>query len=672
MSIVSRIVFPSSLVLLFSALPASAAPDARVPALIGTVKRDGGFGNSAVQASERYLGVETSEYDDGNRQTLFDLQTGASRLFRGQLVGQGGLTWKLNPTQLTLRDDLGAGKAVVYPIPAALVRAIERDLKKPWQNRVSLNEKQVTLLTSGAMMRWNRQTRALEQTVNYEAPDAAQTVLSRDGKTLIQAMASGVRRMPVGGGVTQTTAFAGGAAPLPALVGLSNFGTYAFCDTKGNPPDFRVVDTRTGRDLWRFQLEDYQYRAVASPDETIIALPISRNNIWEIRELATGKLLRTVPLTFDVHGGVFSPDSRTLYYVSKERVLAQNIAADAPAAPAVGAPWQPVALGDFSAPVAFNFGPQRTATASQRYFALDSAMLSLFDLKTAKSQTFDAQPHITPNGAWRCEIDETTPHQLKVSDGEKPPVTYDVPAAQTSDFAEGKHPFFRVSSRYNAVVLCTETHYYRWNLATRQLQRQVKLADVPDRKTPYFTPDPKIVGAYSLSRDGEDIVHAGTKGISVLSTRSGQRVRYTPLEGIEFFQNIVLSPFGSHALYDGTKRMGGERHWRVVDTRDGRVKWRLENPDNPGNWPPQSNPFNAKNPAFTPDEKSVAFPFAELERWEIRDLATGAIERPLPLAKHDGKDNFAIDAYAQTGAFSPDGATLYSVAGGKLYRQRAR
>lgn len=73
----------------------------------------------------------------------------------------------------------------------------------------------------------------------------------------------------------------------------------------------------------------------------------------------------------------------------------------------------------------------------------------------------------------------------------------------------------------------------------------------------------------------------------------------------------------------------------------------------------ESSAFSLYSSAISPDEKRIALPLSG--QWQVRDLKTGQLLRALPLVPN-----------TVSGAFSPDGNTLYSVADGVLYRQRAR
>ena len=87
------------------------------------------------------------------------------------------------------------------------------------------------------------------------------------------------------------------------------------------------------------------------------------------------------------------------------------------------------------------------------------------------------------------------------------------------------------------------------------------------------------------------------------------------------------------------------------ETRAGRLLWKFDLPTIDTN----------VIIAFTPDEKTIAIARPDLRAWELRDIQTGQIIRTLPLVPA-----------TECAAFSPDGAALYCVAGGTLYRQRAR
>ena len=89
--------------------------------------------------------------------------------------------------------------------------------------------------------------------------------------------------------------------------------------------------------------------------------------------------------------------------------------------------------------------------------------------------------------------------------------------------------------------------------------------------------------------------------------------------------------------------------WNVHDAHSGRLLWQYQLEE------------HIRERAIAPDESVIALPFPAREQWEIRDLKSGEPLRTLPLVPA-----------LQSATFSPDARTLYSLAGGVLYRQRAR
>ena len=158
-------------------------------------------------------------------------------------------------------------------------------------------------------------------------------------------------------------------------------------------------------------------------------------------------------------------------------------------------------------------------------------------------------------------------------------------------------------------------------------------------------------GAYALARDGVRIIDAREDEIAELSIETGNVVKRVPILPKLTLASIPrVSPFGAYALYEDGPAKNSVARWRVVDVSNGRALWRLA-----------SSQLEIYSSVMSLDETIIAVPSLSRKIWQIRDARTGAIVRTLPLVPG-----------AHNGAFSPDGSTLYSVAGGVLYRQRAR
>ena len=163
--------------------------------------------------------------------------------------------------------------------------------------------------------------------------------------------------------------------------------------------------------------------------------------------------------------------------------------------------------------------------------------------------------------------------------------------------------------------------------------------------------------------DGESAVTSNTVEIRRLALQTGEMSAPTPLEGQQNTNHWGLSPQGNFHVansfdaqkfdkidpFDYEKRRAVKVVWNVHDTHTGRLLWRflLE--------------VNVRERAIAPDESVIALPFPSRAQWDIRDLQTGQKLRTLPLVPN-----------LKSAAFSPDAKTLYSLAGGVLYRQRAR
>ena len=193
---------------------------------------------------------------------------------------------------------------------------------------------------------------------------------------------------------------------------------------------------------------------------------------------------------------------------------------------------------------------------------------------------------------------------------------------------------YAVTANAERVELAVGAHYYRWNASSRALERSTN-CDMESS-----------LENKAITRDGASIINAGLSQISALSTESGEFTRHTKVPKTNA-EGARVSAFGTYSLY--SPDISNAMKWRVMATKDARELWQFQT--------------SAKDDAVTmsPDEKWLAIARGDRKIWETRDLKTGQIIRTLPLVPA-----------TNIGAFSPDGATLYSVADGVLYRQRAR
>ncbi len=179
--------------------------------------------------------------------------------------------------------------------------------------------------------------------------------------------------------------------------------------------------------------------------------------------------------------------------------------------------------------------------------------------------------------------------------------------------------------------------HLRWDKGARAPKRDVKFAGSFWDNT-------------ALTRDGETMVSVAPTRILRYSTRDGHVTGRTPMANVspDFRRAAWVSAFGRYGCYELNSRRSSLRRGEVWDAIGGRKLWNFERQDDAPT-------------ALSLDEKQLAIANRAERVWHVYDLPTGALLRTLALVPD-----------AQAGAFSPDGATLYSVAGGKLYRQRAR
>lgn len=298
----------------------------------------------------------------------------------------------------------------------------------------------------------------------------------------------------------------------------------------------------------------------------------------------------------------------------------------------IAASWRPVML------MHFDSGPydDLKIQASEQMVAVSDTQ---FNLQTEHKEKL--HDRMSAVGAWTWNwVGGAKPHLL-LRDGTQAARSYPLPGVGDEEEWYQVEPLMRFSPATDRVELLFNGNYYRWQARSRRLQRHIQLADV-DSRLAGFT---RMI---ALTRDGETVVFAGTTAIREISTRTGRTLRRVPLRGVEFFETIRVSPFGRYALYETP---GQKTYFEqiVVDTRSGRALWKLKMGS------------NGTDAVFSPDQTVIAVPLAKSKLWEIRDLRTGQLLRTLPFVPN-----------TQSGAFSPDGDTLYSVANGVLYRQRAR
>ena len=291
----------------------------------------------------------------------------------------------------------------------------------------------------------------------------------------------------------------------------------------------------------------------------------------------------------------------------------------------VASRWRPVALTRLT----YGKAGFVMVRAGERLVSADDEK---FDLQT-RALTSSTDPIVGVSAlTWRLQSHPPNGARLVLEAPDQPARVYPLTDVYTK--GEGAGPLVRFSPQTDRVEMLLGQNYYRWSARSRQLQRHTVLPGMETYER-------------ALAPDGESVIYVDSRNISALSTRSGRLVRVTPLRGFVGGTLAYASPLGRYALYEAPDAQISK--YRVVDARSGRVLWIL------------MMPLADAELVFSSDETEISIPVAKRKVWEIRAAQSGAIIRTLPLVPG-----------TLGGAFSPDNATLYSVADGTLYRQRAR
>ena len=313
----------------------------------------------------------------------------------------------------------------------------------------------------------------------------------------------------------------------------------------------------------------------------------------------------------------------------------------------IAASWRPIKVAVIEPPNSNGshpFGPTISfrvhASAREITFPTikdDETKSMLFDFETQKVRALKSEGVVAgSNGLWRLEKGKTP--RLVVRQSAMSERSYPLPAADANEINAMPADLYQESADVAAndtrVEMAVGAHYYRWNTRSRVLERNTN-CDMEDS-----------LENQAITRDGASLVNAGLSKISALSTQTGEFTRHNkvPITGAE---GAHISEFGSYALYEPP--LSNAMTFHVIETANARELWQFKTNN-------MDDPIVA-----SPDEKYLAIGRNNSKLWEIHDAKTGAIVRTLPMVE-------AVNS----GAFSPDGATLYSVVGGVLYRQRAR
>lgn len=318
----------------------------------------------------------------------------------------------------------------------------------------------------------------------------------------------------------------------------------------------------------------------------------------------------------------------------------------------IAASWRPVAIHNLS-------GPQSaipmTMRVSSRYLvASDSNFTNRFDLQNGEQMPL-SHGGIAENASWLANLRAPKYGQLELSlsNGSQ---TFAYPIENITASSRAGLDANTTAQMLSRQTLHIEADrvelvyfdvYYRWNRRSCKLERSIALEDIRQNINGFR--EEKIA---AISRDAERVVTLDSKGIEWRSTWQNQvieRFRFTSYRpSNQTSEQLQVSNYGALALYNVTIGGNNSAQWQVRNAENGRVLW-------------QFTLASLTNRAvFSPDEKWLALPVDGL-KWKICDAQTGALIRTLPRVPD-----------MRAAVFPPDGATLYSVAGGKLYRQRAR
>lgn len=302
------------------------------------------------------------------------------------------------------------------------------------------------------------------------------------------------------------------------------------------------------------------------------------------------------------------------------------------------ASWRPVELARFdlggkSALVDLSASQHLVAQSVYTWNNAAETRVTLLNLVSGKAQTFSLPGQQTvgvQNGFFwhsRTPGGDDLPLALEVMDenGHKKTFTYRTPPDDNLN-----NETVRILPKQDRVVILDLSGLSEWSFRSERLRRAIPCA---------------MASARALSRDGRTFVMADYQRFKIGDVATGKITRVVPVRGIQLFEYVHLSPYGRYALFDQSNPWGS---WKVADTATGKYLWTLyASSMNPDSW------------VITDDERTIFM--RKGRQWEVHDLQTGATLRQLPLV-----------AGVTVAASSPDGATLYSVAKGVLYRQRAR
>ena len=231
----------------------------------------------------------------------------------------GGRVWNFDINsqgQLQLRA--ANSPTLSYQIPAADIAEIFGGFTGfiPAWVRITPTSDRVEILFEGRYYRWKFNSRQLERDVVLQPSDRSFEKVTRDGEAAISASPDAIIVASTRPQRTFKRVLLAGLKTFDSNIAISPFGAYALYKkyVPNGSASYLIVETRSGRVLWTFSMDDINLTSI-SPDETRIAIPMVARRQWEIRELATGNLLCTLPAVAE-SSGAFSQDNSTFYSVA--------------------------------------------------------------------------------------------------------------------------------------------------------------------------------------------------------------------------------------------------------------------------------------------------------------------------------------------------------------------
>lgn len=184
----------------------------------------------------------------------------------------------------------------------------------------------------------------------------------------------------------------------------------------------------------------------------------------------------------------------------------------------------------------------------------------------------------------------------------------------------------RVLPKENRVRMFADDRLLEWNLATGRLLKN------------------SLCHGDTLARDGRTFVGVDENygNLQVGDVATGKILKTIPWRTDGPMEYEYFSRYGRYCLFDTR-----DGTFRVVEVATGKVLWKF-----PGNF------IFVFDSLMADDEKTIVV--RRDKEWQVRNFRTGALVRRL-----------AYVPDLNDAALAPDGATLYSVAKGTLFRQRA-